>query len=65
MVHMLWLAFNGSRAMVSTPGVLCKLHLFVGLHLNDFQPYKGILIHQASKQARRQISLLIPYGGAC
>ena len=54
-----WLAFNGSRAMGSTSRVLCNA-CNVGLHLNAFQPYKGILTYQASIQ----ISLLIPYGGA-
>ena len=43
------MAFNGSRAMVSTPRVLCNA-CNVGLHLNGFQPYKVILTYQASKQ---------------
>ena len=42
----LWLAFNGLCAMVSTPSVLYN----AGLHLNGFQPYKGILMYQASKK---------------
>ena len=47
----LWLAFNGSRAMVSTPRVLCNAcNVNVGLHLNGFQPYTGILMLQASKK---------------
>ena len=48
----LWLACNGSRAMVSTPRVLCNA-CNVGLHLNGFQPYTGILTLQASKQEDR------------
>ena len=45
----LWLAFNGWCAVVSTPPVLCNV-CNVGLHLNGFQPYKGILMYQASKK---------------
>ena len=36
--------------LVSTPPVLCN----AGLHLNGFQPYKGILRHQASMQTSKQ-----------
>ena len=52
----LWLAFNDSRAMVSTPRVLCNacnVSCNVGLHLNGFQPYKGI-VDVSSKQAYKQ-----------
>ena len=38
----------------------------IKMNLKGFQPYiyKEILMYQASKQARRQISMLIPYGRA-
>ena len=54
----LWLAFNGSRAMVSTPRVLCNacnVWCNVGLHLNGFLPYTGILTG-TSKQATKHTS---------
>ena len=54
----LWLAFNGSHAMVSTPRVLCNA-CNVGLHLNGFQPYMGILMLQASKQASKKTDFTV------